>query len=213
MAGLGARIFGEWAPVLKTLKDAPRDFKEAKHRALLGEAEFFKKALVLGIRDQAPGGRAFKPLSPTTIAMRQFLGFKGTKALIERGDLWRGITVFDLTEEVFVGVLRTAKNQDGKSLADIAQLNEEGSKPIVIHMTPKMAALLHAAFRASGYGNRMGPPAPSTGIIVVQVPARPVFGPVFATLGQADIASKRFAERFIKEMKGKGVWQAASDMA
>jgi len=212
VAGLGARIFGDWAPVLSTLKNAPRDFREAKHRALLKEGEFFRGKVVEGMRDQAPGGVAYKPLSPTTIAVRKLLGFKGTKALIERGDMLRSVTVFDLSEEVFVGILRTAKSQDGKSLADIAQLNENGSNPIVIKMTPKMAALLHAAFRANGQTNRMGPPRQSTGIIVVQIPARPTFGPVFAVYGEPNAANKRFAERFVKEMKGKGVWRAAADV-
>jgi len=212
MAGLSSRIFGEWGPVLKALKNAPRDIGEAKHRALLKEAEFFRGKVIEGLRDQAPGGVAFKPLSPATIAMRQFLGFKGTKALLAHGDLMKSVTVHDVDERIFVGVLRTAKTQDGKSLADIAELNENGSQPIVIHMTPKMAALLHAAFKASGYGNRMGPPVPSTGVIVVQVPARPFFGPIFALHGNPAVANKRFAERVAKEMKGKGPWKAVADL-
>lgn len=212
MAGLSSRLFGDWAPVLKALKNAPRDISEAKRRALLKEAEFFRGKLVEGLRDQAPGGVSFKPLSPATIAMRQFLGFKGTKALLAHGDLMKSITVHDLDEKIFVGVLRTAKTQDGKSLADIAELNENGSQPVAIHMTPKMAALLHMAFKASGYGNRMGPPAPSTGIIVVQVPARPFFGPIFALHGNPAVANKRFAERMLKEMKGKGPWKAVGDL-
>jgi hypothetical protein len=43
--------------------------------------------IVEGIREQAPGGRAFAPLEPTTLAIRQFRGFRGTKALLVAGDL------------------------------------------------------------------------------------------------------------------------------
>ncbi len=207
-SGVGGVLFGKWGLALKTLARAPKDLAEAKHKALLQEAEFFRTKIVEGLREQAPGGRQFKPLSPTTIAMRQFLGFKGTKALLRRGDLRNAIAVQEVGDAVFVGIRRTAKNSQGEALVDIAQLNEHGSKPIVIRITPKMAALLHMAFRKSGNTNRMGPPRPSTGIITIQIPARPFLAPVFEKFGQPEESSKRFAERVAKLMKGKGPWAA-----
>jgi len=94
-------------------------------------------------------------------------------------------------------------------LVDVARLNEEGSKPIIIKITPKLRALLHAAFRkAGGAMNRMGPPKQPTGILVVQIPARPFMGPVFDKYGQPEAASERFAERVRKEMKDAGPWGA-----
>lgn len=206
MAGLGL-LFGEWGPALQTLAKMPQNIREAKHKALLLEGQFFRGLVVEGLREQAPGGKAFKPLAPTTIAMRQFFGFKGTKALLRRGDLRNAIVVHDLEDSVFVGVLRNAKNRQGTALIDVAKLNEYGSKPIVIQITPRMAALLHAAFRKSAYGNRLGPPRPSTGIITVQIPARPFLTPVFEKYGQPEASSKRFAERVAKELKAKNsVW-------
>ncbi len=200
-------LFGEWTGVLSTLKNARRDFKEAKHIALLQEAEFYRTQVIQGIRSQAPGGKAFKPLSETTIALRKFMGFKGTKALQRRGDLVNSITVHethDQDDSIFVGIQRNAKNSKGESVVDIAKLNEYGSKPIVIKITPKMAALLHMAFRKANL-----PPSgkTSTGVIVVQIPARPFFGPVFEKFAQPEEASRRYAERFQKAMKGRGLWE------
>lgn len=204
-------LLGPWGTVIRTLASAPKDLKEAKHKALLQEAEFFRAQIVIGLRAQAPGGRAFKPLSETTIALRRFFGFKGTKALLRNAYLRNSIAVVTVTDGVvFVGVLRTAKTPKGESLIDIARLNEEGSKPIVIKMTPKMSALLHAAFRAFGKNlkNNSFPRKAGTGIIVVQIPARQFMGPVFEQHGKPEEASKRFAERVQKLMIGKGPWQA-----
>lgn len=205
-------LIGPWGATLKTLADFPKNVANAKRRALLQEAQFFRTKIVEGLRDQAPGGKAFKPLSEKTIALRKFLGFKGTKALVRRADLRNSIAVHELHDagdSVFVGVLRTARNAQGSALVDVARLNEEGSKPIVIKITPKMAALLAAAFRKlGGAGNRMGPQKKSTGIIIVQIPARPFMGPVFEKFGQAEEASKRFVDRFKKEMKGLGPWDS-----
>ena len=214
MPGLGVLFFGEWALAVKTLANAPKDFKEAKKKALLLEAHFFRAKIIEGLGAQAPAGKAFKPLAPSTIAMRKFLGFKGTKALLRRGDLRNSIVVHDLGEEVFVGILRQAKTRDGQPLIDVAKLNEYGSKPIVIKITPKMAALLHMAFRkAGGAMNRMGPPRASTGVIVVKIPARPFLARVFEKYGGNEEAQRRYAERVGAIMKTKGPWRVLKDMA
>lgn len=210
-SGIGGVLFGEWGPLLATLKNAPRDFKNAKRIALMQEAEFYRTQWVRGIKSQAPGGQSFVPLSPATIALRKFFGFKGTKALVRRADLVNSITVHELhdaEDSIFVGVQRNAKNEKGESLVDIMKLEEYGSKPIIIKITPKMAALLHMAFRKA---NLMGPLRPSTGIITVQIPARPSMGPTFEKFAEPTEASKRFAERFQKAMRGKGVWSAINE--
>lgn len=200
-------LIGPWGAVLKTLVDFPKDFKEAKKKALLQEGQFFRNEILKGIREQSPGGKDFKPLSPATLAIRKLFGIRGTKALIEHGDLRNSIVVQMIGEEVFVGILRTAHGADGHSLVDVAKVQEEGSKPIVIKMTPKMAALIHKAFReAGGESNRMGAPPKSTGIVIVQIPARPFMAPVFEKFGNPEQASERFAARFRKIMAGKGVW-------
>jgi phage gpG-like protein len=98
-------------------------------------------------------------------------------ALIASGDLRTSITVTEVTQ-VFVGVHRTAKTRTGQSLVDIAALHEHGSRPIVTKLTPKARAFLHAAFRNAGLDAPHGG-QPSTGIAVIQIPARPFLAPVF----------------------------------
>ena len=208
-----AGLVGPWGAVLKSLAAFPKDFEEARKKALLQEGLFFRNKIIEGIREQAPGGKQFKPLSPATLALRKFFGMKGTKALIEHGDLRNSIVVQAIGDEVFCGILRTAKGEDGHSLVDVGKIQEEGSKPIVVKMTPKMAAMLHMAMKeAGGSMNRMGPPPPSTGMIIVQIPARPFLAPIFDKYGDPEEASRRFAERFKKAMAGKGIWDRIGEV-
>jgi phage gpG-like protein len=190
---------GPWSRVGKLLAAAPKRMQAAFDKALLQEAQFLRTKIVEGIREQAPGGRAFAPLAPTTLAIRRFRGFHGTKALLVQGDLRNSITVTKNDDQVFVGVLRTARNRAGKSLVAIAALHEHGSRPMVIRLTPKARAFLHAAFRHAGLdGPSPGPP--STGIAVIQVPARPFLAPVFEKFAQPEQISRRFLERVAAQL-------------
>jgi phage gpG-like protein len=192
---------GPWSQVGKLLAAAPHRMQAAFDKALLQEAQFLRTKIVEGIREQAPGGRAFAPLAPTTLAIRQFRGFHGTKALLVQSDLRNSITVTRDGDQVFVGVLRTARNRAGQSLVDIAALHEHGSRPIVLRLTPKARAFLHAAFRHAGL-DRPGSSQPSTGVAVVQIPARPFLAPVFEKCAQPDQISRRFLERVAAQLNG-----------
>lgn len=94
-------------------------------QAIAQEAHILRKIIVTGIRSQKPGGKQFKPLDPATIAMK-----KSSKALIHRGDLIRSITVKSLPggNSYFVGVHKMSRGKDGKSLANIAEVHEFGTK-------------------------------------------------------------------------------------
>lgn len=185
---------GPWAKVGRLLATAPRRMQAVFDKALWQEGQFLRTKIVEGIREQAPGGRAFTPLAPTTLAIRQFRGFRGSKALIVQADLRNSITVVRDGDRVLVGVLRTARNRAGKSLVDIAALQEYGSRPIVVHLTPRARAFLHAAFRHAGLD---GPSSgqPGTGIAVIQIPRRPIFSPVFDKEAQPEQVARRFLER------------------
>jgi hypothetical protein len=192
---------GPWAKVGRLLATAPQRMQAAFDKALWQEGQFLRTKIVEGIREQAPGGRAFTPLAPTTLAIRQFRGFRGTKALIVQADLRNSITVVRDGDRVLVGVLRTARNRAGKSLVDIAALQEYGSRPIVVHLTPKARAFLHAAFRHAGLD---GPSSgqSGTGIAVIQIPARPFLAPVFDKYAQPEQLSRRFLERIAAQLSG-----------
>ena len=95
---------GDWTRVGKLLSGAPQRVQAAIDKAMRKEGHFLRTNIVEGIREQAPGGRAFAPLAPTTLAIRRFRGFGGTKALIAGGDLRNSITVTREGDQVFVGV-------------------------------------------------------------------------------------------------------------
>ncbi|MBI5547614.1 MAG: phage virion morphogenesis protein [Deltaproteobacteria bacterium] len=193
---------GDWDLARRLVARAPKRLKEATDKAVLQEAQFFRTKIVEGIREQAPGGQAFKPLAPTTLAIRRFRGFKGTKALLVRGDLRNSIAVVKEGTRVFVGVLRTAKSKAGQPLANVAAVHEYGSRPIVVRLTPKARRFLHAAFRRTG----LDAPAsgrPSIGIAIIRVPARPFLAPVFARHGKPGDVSQRFLERVARNLGGE----------
>ena len=192
---------GPWSQVGKLLAGAPRRMQAAFDKALLQEGQFLRTKIVEGIREQAPGGRAFAPLAPTTLAIRKFRGFHGTKALLVQADLRNSIVVIKDGDRLLVGVLRSARSRDGKSLVDIAALNEYGSRPIVVRLTPKARAFLHAAFRHAGLD---GPSSgrPGTGIAIIQIPPRPFLGPVFDKYARPEQVSRRFLERVAALLSG-----------
>lgn len=190
---------GDW-PLARRLLRGGRRVKDAIDRAVLQEAHFFRTKVIEGLREGAPGGRAFAPLAPTTLAVRRFRGFKGTKALLVRGDLRNSIAVVRQPGGVFVGVLRTARGQGGQPLVNVAAVHEFGSRPIVLKLTPKVRRFLHAAFRAAGLERPSD--RPGTGIAIIQVPARPFLRPVFEKWGQPEDVSRRFLDRVAQNLGG-----------
>jgi hypothetical protein len=195
--------YGDWAKAARLLKQGPAIIEEAGRKALKQEAEFFRTKIVQGIRDQEPGGKHFKPLSPKTIAVRRFLGFDGTKALMRSGYLRNSITVTNRGNDFFTGMLRSAKSKGGQSMVNIAELQENGSRPILIKMTPPMMRLLAAAFRAAGLTAPEPSGAGATRILIVQIPARPFIGPVFDKYGPISVARPRMEERLRQILIGR----------
>jgi hypothetical protein len=193
---------GDWQLARQLVSTAQKRLKDATDKAVLQEAQFFRTKVVEGIREQAPGGQPFKPLAPTTLAIRRFRGFKGTKALLVHGDLRNSIVVVKQPGGVFVGVLRTAKGKDGQALVNVAAVHELGSRPIVVKLTPKARRFLHAAFRAAGLDRPAGD-KPSTGIAVIKVPARPFLRPVFEKFGADEtVVAQRFLGRVARLLGG-----------
>jgi hypothetical protein len=138
------------------------------------QAHRLRTLIVKGIRNQAPGGQAFKPLADTTKEMKG-----SSKALIHRGDLIRSVGVDDveLGTAFFVGVNRAARGRDGKELANIAEIHEFGTKPYLIKVTPKLRRFWYAMFIK---GIFQAPLKPSTTVIRHPgVPARPYLRPSY----------------------------------
>lgn len=198
---------GDWQRAAMILRTSPARLRVAMDRAVLAEAHFFRRKVVEGFRTQAPGDRPFRPLSPTTLAIRRFRGFGGSKALIVRGDLRNSITVFHrmtaLGAEAWVGIRRNARGRDGQKLVNIAEIHEFGSRPIVIPVTAAMRRFFFAAMNAAGNpGGGGGSGGFARGFLIVQIPARPFMRPVAEKWFDGPDAAARFQARVAANMGG-----------
>lgn len=208
MSGVDLKLAGDWNKASVILGTSPAALKAAIDRAVLQEAQLMRKKIVQGIREQAPGGQRFKPLSRTTIAMRRARGGGrgSTKALIDRGDLRNSIKVVKKTgvggSEAFVGVLRSARGRNGQRLVNIAKVHEFGSNTIVIRVTPAMRKFLMATFRDAGLPPQPGKGGFKRGIIVMKIPARPYIRPVIEKFFDGPDAAARFQARVSSGMGG-----------
>jgi hypothetical protein len=215
---------GEWGKAALILGRGKARIRGAMDRAVLQEAQFFRKKVVEGFRTQAPGGKKFKPLSPNTLMFRRAQGFGGKKALIRTGSLRNSISVHKRNRpdgaEAFIGVLRTARTKDGKKLVNIAEVHEFGSKPIVIPVTPKMRAYVMALIakkQRSGRdaqgrfikkgqkGKGGGGGGFKRGFLIIQIPARPFIGPVARKYFRGAVAKARFQTRVQTLLAGSGL--------
>lgn len=200
---------GQWSVARRILQTSPARIQKALDMATLQEAHYLRKLVVQGMREQAPAGQAFKPLSPLTLALRRFQRFRGTKALLRRGDLRNSINVTQVgAGTAFVGVLRTARNKDGESLANIAELNEYGSRPIVIRITQKMREFLGMVMKnekgntgGSGGGGGGGG-GQGDSYLVVRIPPRPFFRPIIEKHFKPEEVRMRFLARVGRLLNG-----------
>lgn len=192
---MSVRKTGDWALARRILAEGPAKLRGSIGTAMRQEAELLRGEIVNGITAQAPGGEAFKPLSPLTLAARKLAGFGGTKALLVRGDLRNSIAAIVGGDEAFVGVPRKARSKDGRSLVDVAQVQEFGSNPIVIPITPRMRRFLFALLRQAGKEPSGGS---GKGVVVVTIPARPFLRPAFKKFSEG--AQRRFLGRVAAQL-------------
>ncbi len=197
---------GAWPLARRILRTSPQRVQRALDIAVQQEAHYFRQRVVEGMREQAPGGQQFKPLAPLTLALRKLRGFGGSKALLVRGDLRNSITVQRLgSGTAFVGVLRTAKGRNGQPLANIAELNEYGSRPIIIRVTQKMREVLGMAARLMGKESPRqsgGDGGSSSNIMVIRIPARPFLRPIAEKFFRPEDVKKRFLARVGRALDG-----------
>jgi len=174
--GIQIKKVGQWAQARSLFQRFPGEIKGALRTAVAQEAELLRTKIV-----QKISSGPFKPLSKTTLPVYSFMGKKhGGKPLIMHGDLLGGVKVVPKGQgpSLFIGIPAAARNRTGQSLVRLASVHEEG-RTIVLKMTPKMAAFLHMAFQAAGLPPPGGP-SKNTGVIVIQIPARPFMEPAFA---------------------------------
>jgi phage gpG-like protein len=183
------RKVGDWAGAEQAMRQAPRRAEQAIDRALTVVGHHMVARIVANM-----GSGLEPPLAPSTIRTRKVKGGRGgrgTKPLIKTGELRNSITVIKSKGEVFVGVPRSS----GKYR--LAKIHENGTT-IVLRITPKMRAFLFGVLippsqQVSGVDTGWG-----SGLIVVQIPARPFIAPVFEAY--QDEAARLFEQTFTEHM-------------
>lgn len=194
--------YGDWAEAARIANTMQAKFKRALEQAVLKEAHYIRGHIVKGIASQAPGGSAFKPLSPMTLALRKAEGFGGSKALIRTGALRGSITVLRVPgaeAKAFVGVLRKSKSKDGKSLANIGEIQEFGA---TVKRTERQRRFLMAKLKAAGIKlpSQGGGGGGDKSVFVI--PPRPFIAPVIATYAKPADVKKRFYANVAAGMDG-----------
>lgn len=115
-------MFGDWAKVKAILANPGKKLQAAVRRATIRSALLLVREIKKGIRDQAPGGIAFPPLSEVTIDRKG-----SSKALIDTGFLINAITQRLMQDRAFVGLLRSSIGPDGQDRANIGAIMEHGA--------------------------------------------------------------------------------------
>ena len=189
MAGVKVSKYGQWEQTSAVVNTMLTKFQRARRQAVLQEAHMLRAEIVQGIRRGAPGGKAFVPLAKTTLAVRKLRRRGGTKPLIVSGGLVGSVRVKEQGDAVFVGVLRSAE----KGRHNIAEINEHGSRPIVVRLTPKSRRFLMMTFRKAGL---IQASEKKTAIAVIRIPPRPFIRPVVeSALFAPGVMRERFTRR------------------
>lgn len=186
------RKVGDWGKATRILNAYSTRFGAAVDQAVHREALRHEKAMKEGIRDQAPGGKRFAPLSPITIALK-----RSSKALIDKGDLRNSIGTRKITEKAyFVGVHRTAKNRAGANIANVGAVHELGAE-YTQRVTAKQVRFFRALFLKGLWPHDDFRTVPREGnTIRIRIQARPFVSPVLEKLSPG--AAKRVMDDLLK---------------
>ena len=207
-ASLKMSLTGDWRQASRSLAQARARMTHSIDTATRQEAEEARKQVLEGIRNQAPAGEEFLPLSRLTRALRRARGFRGTKALIRTAALMNAVTVSRAGRgRYFIGVKRGARGRKNEPLVNIALIHEEG-KTFVIRVTPKMKRYIMSALRRAGLLSKRrkdgqgGESGFSRGYMVVHIRARPFIGPVIRKIRSNPLALRDRIGRRVAQQLG-----------
>jgi phage gpG-like protein len=187
------KLVGDWEKAAKIVETMGKRFSAAAEQAILREGHYLRGLVVQNFTSGGQlAGKPFAPLSPSTLAIRKFTGFGGTKILMRTGALRNSVVVKKVGNAVFVGVMR----KSGKG-ANVAEIHEFGAGPYQVVMTDRQRKFLMAALSSFG-----GAPSPGKGggVLVIKIPARPFMAPVFDKFATPKDVKKRFWDHVSKAM-------------
>lgn len=125
---------GDWKNKLKKFSAPVWEATFTKHlsRAIGISAMLLERAIKINI---AQGRSEWKPLNPLTLQMRGEEGLFRRAILVATGDMKKAVTHQVQGLLGFAGLLRTSRNSDGTSCANIGFIQEYGA---TITVTPKV---------------------------------------------------------------------------
>ena len=192
-------LTGDWAKLIARYKSTAGGMHGAIEKALHQEGEFYVKKIVNGIESKAPAGKPFIPLKQSTINTRKALGFRSAKPLKESKDLINSVGYKVRDYVLFVGVLAESRRKDGKDAVKLANIHEFGHGPILIKVTPAMRAFLAINVFKNDLQQTKNKKS-GTGVIVVNIPARPFLGPIYERYAEGT-GVKRLYGRIIENLR------------
>ena len=165
-SSIDIKLTGPWEATAVALLNAPEKIQDA----WLTSASLHLGSLRDAIRKKY---KSAKPaLAASTLLVRKRAGRGGSKPLIVGGDLRNSVSLTENPGGIFVGVLRGAKGDGGKSMYNIAEIHEQG-RTFAVPATARSKRFL-----ASMFGNPAIINSPAK-FFIVRIPARPVFAPAF----------------------------------
>jgi hypothetical protein len=195
MGAGGVQLVGPWDVLGAFLQKASvhERWISAMDRAIGKEAHHLANEIRNSFNNQGSAGKKWEPPSANTLLLRRAKGTRGrTKALMVHGDLRGSIKAKRAGKtEWFVGVHRSARaRRTGKSLANIAAIQEFGADNFDIPVTEKMRRFfwyLHNKTRGAWRpGSRRRAPkfmimpiSKHKTVITLRIPARPFIGPIW----------------------------------
>lgn len=196
---MSVRKIGEWAKAARILNAYSTRFGAAVDQAVHREALRYEKEMKEGIKDQAPGGVRFKPISLFTRLRK-----RSSKALIDKADLRNSIGTRKITAKAyFAGVHRTAMNRDGESLTNIGAVHEFGAnfkQTVTAKQARFFMAMMMKGMWLPGVPKSIDEAfasVPKEGdVINIRIAARPFVAPVFEKLSPG--ASKRVMDDVLR---------------
>lgn len=114
--------FGPWEQALKGYLHLSENLQRALEREVRKMAVLLVREIKKGIVKGAPGGQTLAANKPSTIAKKG-----SSKPLIDDGLLLSSIVEVIKGDRAFVGLLYTARNADGSSVANIGAVMEFGA--------------------------------------------------------------------------------------
>jgi len=194
---IGIKRVGQWGSLLRFLRNAYLRFDKAMNVALAKEANLWARSMKLVILNGA-GMRQIKSTTAWAKNRTKF-GRGANKPLLATGDLLNSIRAERVGPgKYFAGALRKKRNRRGRSMADVAEIQEFGSdRPILIKVTKRM----HNFFWAMAKFNKgkLMDYVPRVGSTVrVTIPERRFARPVYEELAKG--SSKRVMDEYMRQV-------------